>query len=438
MMITITNGAIPNQISAETAPNGSTEPKTDDFAALLAASWFSSNIPQVGQIVTTEPVKAEAGNEVTSVDQLLRGNSQQNYDLLTETLQPNVNTLTTLTEQPILSQFTTSTPELNLNVVTASTQPGLDLKAINSSLNSGIAPLIESSRQIQTVKDQPLGVQETEVSVVAPELHNTNKPLLEMPKGLTSFEVKPQDAKLNVQRTETLEQPINEMMLRPSNMEEFRKMDTLKIDTTKIDTPKIETSITTSTIRELLSGNFTETSTDSEMPSSADAVQVEGVGIQMGSANQVIFEVATIEVEASDVIVQVTGPVHEIAEKISPDKAETIEIRLDPRELGSVEVKISSDSNGHVSAHISADNEQAGRILAQEIDQLREQLERAGLVIENLDVSVGHDKLAGSDNFEQNSSERQGSYSQEVSDTQSSMAGGTSEDATDRLLSVRI
>ncbi|MDX2029416.1 MAG: flagellar hook-length control protein FliK [Blastocatellia bacterium] len=109
------------------------------------------------------------------------------------------------------------------------------------------------------------------------------------------------------------------------------------------------------------------------------------------SANGTPFASASF-VETSDpshIAAQLAEPVLSAGEGLSVGESHTLRLKLRPGEWGEVDVEISRDEAGRVNAHLTVENETAGRVLSDDLGQLRESLERAGLPVGELDVSTG-------------------------------------------------
>lgn len=85
---------------------------------------------------------------------------------------------------------------------------------------------------------------------------------------------------------------------------------------------------------------------------------------------------------------QTVEPVLELAKNASPDETRMLRFTLNPAEMGRVEVEVTRDANGRVSASLTAEQADTAQALTHGIGQLRESLERAGLVVEQLQVTT--------------------------------------------------
>ncbi len=110
-------------------------------------------------------------------------------------------------------------------------------------------------------------------------------------------------------------------------------------------------------------------------------------GLSMNDAREVARSVAE----------QIAEPLIEVFEKLSRRESGTLRLQLNPDDLGRVDVQITRDAAGRLSAQLSAEHEAARRALNDGIGQLRETLERVGITVERLDVGVNTN--TGSNNF---------------------------------------
>jgi len=76
---------------------------------------------------------------------------------------------------------------------------------------------------------------------------------------------------------------------------------------------------------------------------------------------------------------------------ITAENRQEVEIHLKPESLGKVTIKIIHEK-GEILAKITAENEQVKQILEAGMPELRDSLEKNGLMLQSLSVSVGHEK----------------------------------------------
>lgn len=85
---------------------------------------------------------------------------------------------------------------------------------------------------------------------------------------------------------------------------------------------------------------------------------------------------------------QTVEPLLTLAHNVKPNEAQTLRFSLNPAELGRVEVEVMRDAEGHISAALTVEQSDTAQALTQGIRQLRESLEHAGLVVDQLQVTV--------------------------------------------------
>ena len=108
---------------------------------------------------------------------------------------------------------------------------------------------------------------------------------------------------------------------------------------------------------------------------------------------------------------QITNQIVDLAATTSARQPRSVRLRLRPEELGQVEVQLTRDSSGKLSAQLSVERENTRAVLLQSLPELRETLERAGITVEQLQVtsettSFAHD---GRDTRQQSAYEVTGS-----------------------------
>ena len=106
--------------------------------------------------------------------------------------------------------------------------------------------------------------------------------------------------------------------------------------------------------------------------------------------NAAVSQTAGAKAEEPNATVrQLTPPLIEASESLTPGKPHILRLNLRPVDLGQVEIQITRDAKGHLNAHLTVEREAAGQTLSEGIPQLREALERAGLQVDRLVVSTG-------------------------------------------------
>ncbi len=87
-------------------------------------------------------------------------------------------------------------------------------------------------------------------------------------------------------------------------------------------------------------------------------------------------------------ISQAFQPVLELAQSVHPHETRTLRFSLNPAELGRVDVEVTRNADGHISASLTVEQADTAQALTQGIGQLRESLERAGLIVEQLQIAT--------------------------------------------------
>jgi len=129
------------------------------------------------------------------------------------------------------------------------------------------------------------------------------------------------------------------------------------------------------------------------------------------------------------------------AEQLARRESRTFRLNLRPIELGGIEVRLARNAQGHLSAQLSVERNATQQALAGNITDLRESLERAGLIVERLDVSLSNNLHAQSGNDHE--SQREAFASTAAHKTTSSQVSTTEDNATpvieteNRLLNMR-
>jgi flagellar hook-length control protein FliK len=91
---------------------------------------------------------------------------------------------------------------------------------------------------------------------------------------------------------------------------------------------------------------------------------------------------------AGHVAEQLAEPLIAASEYVAPGMLRNLRFKLRPAELGQVEVELRRDAAGRLSARLTVGHEATSRVLGDELGQLREALERAGLQVGRLDVTT--------------------------------------------------
>lgn len=103
---------------------------------------------------------------------------------------------------------------------------------------------------------------------------------------------------------------------------------------------------------------------------------------------------------------QVEVKMPEIVAKVEQTKeTQILKMRLNPAELGTVEIRLEKNADGHLKAHFSTESETARTALHENIDQLRNTLEKSGWQVSAVEVTVSTastDQFTGSRNHGEN------------------------------------
>jgi len=103
---------------------------------------------------------------------------------------------------------------------------------------------------------------------------------------------------------------------------------------------------------------------------------------------------------------QVETKMTELAAKVEQSKeTQILKMRLSPAELGTVEIRLEKSADGHLKAHFSTETETARIALHENIDQLRNTLEKSGWQVGTVEVTVSTastDQFNGSRNHGEN------------------------------------
>ncbi len=113
-------------------------------------------------------------------------------------------------------------------------------------------------------------------------------------------------------------------------------------------------------------------------------VQIAAQAVSTAAPPPQIFTAATVR----PMVQQTVEPLLTLAQSVQPGDARTLRFSLNPAELGRVEVEVTRDAAGHISAALTVEQSDTAQALTQGIGQLRESLEHAGLVVEQLQVTV--------------------------------------------------
>jgi flagellar hook-length control protein FliK len=113
-----------------------------------------------------------------------------------------------------------------------------------------------------------------------------------------------------------------------------------------------------------------------------------------------------------------------------------MKMRLHPAELGAVEISLERNSSGALSAHFTTENEGARQALTNNLDQLRDSLQKSGWQVGQLDVSSNSSSSTADQNREHRS--RQNDVAGDnIFDHRSEKQEDLEQDPSSRLLNLR-
>lgn len=92
---------------------------------------------------------------------------------------------------------------------------------------------------------------------------------------------------------------------------------------------------------------------------------------------------------------QLAEPLITASTDLETDAPRTIKLKLRPKELGQVEIELHCDATGRFNARLTVEREHTTQVLRNELGQLREALEQAGLQVGQLDITTGSEQPNG-------------------------------------------
>jgi hypothetical protein len=99
------------------------------------------------------------------------------------------------------------------------------------------------------------------------------------------------------------------------------------------------------------------------------------------------FQSTSIHQLEEPISIQIARQIAIATPEVRPNEARTLHFSLNPESLGKVEVTVSTDTEGRLSADITVKDESARSLLTGNVSNLRETMERAGLLVDRLDIS---------------------------------------------------
>ncbi len=144
---------------------------------------------------------------------------------------------------------------------------------------------------------------------------------------------------------------------------------------------------------------------------------------------------------ASAMLSQTADAVISMAERVARHETRRLDIKLTPDDLGEIQVRLTRDADGKLSAMMLADRESTRHTLANGVDLLRGALERAGVVVDRLDVNVGagtgQNAAAGDNGFGSHQEQARSHARDDDYEMHRRPTGSANADDDDRLLSIR-
>lgn len=131
-----------------------------------------------------------------------------------------------------------------------------------------------------------------------------------------------------------------------------------------------------------------------------------------------IFDNVIKKKEAVETTLKTSADPNKITEQITPrllemaasvekkDEKEILRLRLHPAELGTVEITLERDSSGVLNAHFKTETEGAKQALSNGLEMLRENLQKAGWEIGQMDISNGSSNSATDNQNRQNNQQK--------------------------------
>ena len=118
------------------------------------------------------------------------------------------------------------------------------------------------------------------------------------------------------------------------------------------------------------------------------------------------------------------------------NEKQAMKMRLHPAELGAVEISLERNSSGALSAHFRTESEGARQVLTNNLDQLRDSLQKSGWQVGQLDVSSNPSSSTADQNREHRS--RQNDVTGDHTfDHRSEKPEELEQDSSSRLLNLR-
>lgn len=141
--------------------------------------------------------------------------------------------------------------------------------------------------------------------------------------------------------------------------------------------------------------------------------------------------------DAKEILDQVKPGLLELAALTAKkNEKQSMKMRLHPAELGAVEISLERNSSGALSAHFITENEGARQALTNNLDQLRDSLQKSGWQVGQLDVSSNPSSSTADQNREHRSRQNEVVGGQTF-DHRSDKPEDLEQDSSSRLLNLR-
>lgn len=387
--------------SSDTSTRNPTEEQTDDFAALLAASWFTSLTPETPPTSPLTPplttVVSEGEAEDSSED---LSDQQVAAPLILLPLLAAAPPPLPSKESPLGATVETGT----LGTVVDNVHHAAGLEAIAAQAEK--TPINLPSRLIPPPTD--------ESSNPAISFANKSTKAAISTDGLAKAAISFDTLSLPQNEPQPLSSviPVKEIGRKQESVAADWVWDvpstetdgavTLRAEAARRDSVSIVSllaeatrntrpPLTASSLKPLLAGlTSNDASPFGDAPASDAISQSDASHFPLHAASSKL-EGFTPRAEAAYVPIneQLTGPMTAAAESLAYREGRTLRLRLNPEELGQIEIRLTRDAEGRLSAQLIAKHETTRDVLIDGMSHLRVALERAGLTVDRLDVGVG-------------------------------------------------
>lgn len=144
---------------------------------------------------------------------------------------------------------------------------------------------------------------------------------------------------------------------------------------------------------------------ENEFSIADDAAPTHTMNVVAAHPPQMMFDRTAPATPAQAALMQSATHIINAAEAVKPREARTMRFELRPESLGRVEIELTRNSEGHLRAHLTAERGETSQFLQDGLSQLRESLERAGINVDRLDVSMRGDLSAQTGSHQQRQQE---------------------------------